>query len=458
MSIAKTVTVFYIVMMIGIGVPGNVAVLLVFKKKPAEGAPKVLIRYLAVFDMLFCLVTPIGIISWIPNALTDVTCKIIVIATLFGDFLSLFLNFLLAVDRYIAVCQSKKYLLKPKHIKRAICFALIMSTNLASLTLFFFGAEKLHNNVICAVRRDKSKWLYLLVMVSEFILFLASCVIVGLLHFGMIKTVRNRNKIWRDRRNDQLGAVNSNYSYNGVERNLPDGQCNLLKSHPKKCFTEVPHECKSTAIPLSPHIPSTSRGLDSGNQSSRIFYISSDDLEDVHIKTPCITNKEPGLWIRPPRCTAGNELRSCNGRIIAKLDTRDGDPDDGSCSYLRHTREQRQQLPGHTKAKSSRTGLTRNRLTIMLSVTTLVFVLCWTPAFIVIFLSVSSDLSNKVKTPLGEFLYRFLRKSTTWSHAMNPIVYFLVNPQFRRNLRMRLNLLFEGIRLGQRSRTISAFT
>ncbi|KAJ8037932.1 D(2) dopamine receptor A [Holothuria leucospilota] len=414
MAVTYIVPVVYVTLMAGIGVPGNIGVILVFKKKSAEAAPKILIRNLAYFDLFFCSVSPIGFILWIPKAVTNVTCQVLIFYTLLGDFLSLFLTLLLAVDRYIAVCKDKKYLLRPKHIQRATWFAVIASIFFAFANVVSFGAENIDGTFVCTVRKGVvSSLIRMVVILVVLLLYIASCVTVCLLHLGLLRKMRNHDKRWKNRETSQRRLCSNDLEITHMESNLTTAG---TESHSVTVMS-TSQSGRSGLAPSIINVPRRTKKCWSRFETNKIAVI-----ESVHFAKDLATASVPATSMD---CSATQALirksdqpfpGSANGEsdITITLKTRD--------AIL---------LP-----KSRRVPF--SRITVMLSFVTIVFVISWIPAFITTSLSTLSNYPVTIQTNFGEFLYHFMRKSSTWSHVLNPIIYCLANPQFRKGLKRRL--------------------
>ncbi|KAJ8037936.1 Alpha-2C adrenergic receptor [Holothuria leucospilota] len=414
MAVTYIVTVISVILMVGVGVPGNIGVILVFKKKSTEAASKILIRNLAYFDLFFCSVSPIGFILWIPKAVTNVTCQVLIFYTLIGDFLSLFLTLLLAVDRYIAVCKDKKYLLKPKQIQRATWFAFVVSIIFAFVNVVSFGAENIDGAVTCTVRKGVvTSLIRMVVIVVVFLLYIASCVTVSLLHLGLLRKMRNHDKIWKNRETSQRRLCSNDLGSSQVESNMTTAG---TESHSITVMSSS-QPGRSTLAPSVMNPPRRTKKWFSRFESNKISVI-----ENVHFEKDLATAS----------VSATSMDCSATQVIIGKSDETVAGSENGKNDVITSMKRK-----GATQRQKSRRA-PFSRITIMLSIVTVVYVISWIPAFITTSLSTLRNYPEAIQTKLGEFLYHFMRKSPSWPHTLNPIIYCLANPQFRKSLRKRL--------------------
>ena len=119
------------------GVPGNILVILVYRKRKVGGSTRIYIIAMAIFDLAVCLLSPVVIYQFtvFHNYPSLVLCEFVTFSTLTLMFLSLILMMMIGVDRYVKVCQSQRIKTSPK---RAIIVITLSVIACSAVTIPYF--------------------------------------------------------------------------------------------------------------------------------------------------------------------------------------------------------------------------------------------------------------------------------------------------------------------------------
>ncbi|PIK55712.1 putative muscarinic acetylcholine receptor M1-like [Apostichopus japonicus] len=430
--VRATVSLAYSILAVTVGIPGNIAVIKVLKRNPAESTPKLLIRYLGIFDLCSCLVTSLGVVFLIPDVVNDVSCKLYSLLTVWGNFMSLFLTLFIAIDRYIAVCRPKKYLLRPKSVEKATWVSFMISLVLASLTMLFIGKQSTNSSKICAVTAEVggARFLYAMVIGSQLFLFISSCAIIFVLHCALLRKLRRHRYLMQlsRRQNSSRRGVGGLQSECAARRKeyLPGvDKVNVVSSRVTTDDSYLPLQTEpTTAVQLvhlvEPDYPRTA--LNMALSDNRIF---------LHCQRHA--SSQPSALPSPGRQhSAATETGSSCGGTVAS-------PPAGPVTAPSTRTSERDSLGLPTRSSRYKSSFVvkpiPGRITFMLSVTMIAFILIWAPVFVITCLVAYGNFINNIHTFLGSFAFHFLRNSPTLGHFINPVIYCLSNPQFRTKLK-----------------------
>lgn len=90
-----------------VGIPGNILILFVYKRRKILGSAQFFINALAIADLYVCFVSPLAIHYYVLelNYPSAIGCKVTIAAESVGWYTSVGLTLAVAADRYVAICR-----------------------------------------------------------------------------------------------------------------------------------------------------------------------------------------------------------------------------------------------------------------------------------------------------------------------------------------------------------------
>ena len=126
-----------------VGIFGNVLVLLVYSLKRQKSTATIFIMYLASIDLAMCIVLHPYIIYKLFNNYNQTwswLCKLFEYVNHCSLSVSGFMLLLISIDRYLAICRPVKFLLFGKHVAKLIAVITVGSVITSLPILEFYGA------------------------------------------------------------------------------------------------------------------------------------------------------------------------------------------------------------------------------------------------------------------------------------------------------------------------------
>ncbi|XP_052096897.1 cholecystokinin receptor type A-like [Mytilus californianus] len=202
---ALTPVTVYLVMLMIIGILGNTMVLYVYKFRFRRSTSRVFILSLAAFDLITCLFgMPYHILDLAyPYTFTwDEVCKSLSFALTFTILGSIYVLDLIAIDRYRKICKPLEKQLSAMGTKIICWVTAFVAAISASPMIFLYGVADVDTrtpNITgkeCYISKDFAFTEFPLIYDGFFILvFLLSILIVSILYINVGIAVRKRKKV-----------------------------------------------------------------------------------------------------------------------------------------------------------------------------------------------------------------------------------------------------------------------
>eukprot|EP00057_Strongylocentrotus_purpuratus_P004034 XP_003727879.1 PREDICTED: vasopressin V1b receptor-like [Strongylocentrotus purpuratus] len=183
---------FHVVLM-AVGIPGNLLVFLVTASRTPKKSVHVFVIALAVADLLACCLTPFSIHYWLTfnNQQSSILCKIHVFTDFVSVFTSMFLTNAVAFDRYFAVCYPLKTILNlPRSFK--VCVGCFVSAFVCSLPSVFAFDIRSYGPSVSNCTPTAHHWLSRGIYGIIFFAFLLTTAVLIILYLQMCIMVRRQ--------------------------------------------------------------------------------------------------------------------------------------------------------------------------------------------------------------------------------------------------------------------------
>ncbi|XP_041480171.1 cholecystokinin receptor type A-like [Lytechinus variegatus] len=183
---------FYVVLMV-VGIPGNILIVLVTANRTTKKSVHVLIIALAIADLLACCLLPFGIHFWLTfnDQQSPVLCKIHIFTNFISVFTSMFISNAVAFDRYFAVCYPLKTFID-LHRSFKICVACFFIAFICSVpSVFVFGIRR-HGPSVSHCTVTANQWLIEGIYGIIVFAFLLSAAVLTTLYLQMCVILRRR--------------------------------------------------------------------------------------------------------------------------------------------------------------------------------------------------------------------------------------------------------------------------
>ncbi|XP_003729827.1 mu-type opioid receptor-like [Strongylocentrotus purpuratus] len=183
---------FYIVLM-AVGIPGNLLVVLVTASRTPKKSIHVFVIALAVADLLACCLMPFGIHYWLTvnNQHSTILCKIHIFTSFVSVFTSMFLTNAVAFDRYFAVCYPLKTILNlPRSCK--VCVGCFVSAFICSLPPVFAFDIRSYGPSVSLCTPTANQWLIEGIYGIIVFAFLLSTAVLIILYLQMCIMIRRQ--------------------------------------------------------------------------------------------------------------------------------------------------------------------------------------------------------------------------------------------------------------------------
>ena len=411
-------TVIYLSMLIAAGVAGNSLVLLVYSRKVKSGATRFYILAMAACDLVTnCFSLPMEVldIHFRYTFRSDWSCKVVSTFTAFLVLLTAFLLVAVAVDRQRVICrQLQRTRLASSREHKAVGLCVAFSLLFSLPLLWLVGAQEVHlpdtniTGVRCYYVGDRRFMIahYVMNLLALVVGFACTCISYG-------RIVRH---VWvHKKRQRTTGATfqrGSPKENDAVQMEiqgdtLGEGAAHTPTPGASATFTDT--RVSEGADPSSTSHTHTSRSPDAQDQPSPRTDASTEADETM-------SSVEEGKTMAPRRQLA----RLCSRLTAGRAGGRRMDQ-------------------AHFKARRSSHSARKipNRTTQMMFVLNVVSCLIYIPHLLVMFMS--AVLSQQaVIDRLGFNVFSMMWSSMYINSVINPLVYSLCSPQFRRNCRRLL--------------------
>lgn len=414
------VTIYLIILMI-IGVFGNLVVLYIYMFRFKRSSSRVFILSLAAFDLTTCLLgLPFHVLDLIYplTFVWDDVCKALSFSLMFTILASIFVLDLIAIDRYRKICKPFKKQLSSTGTKISCWITVLVSVVFAVPMIFIYGSADIDTRIPnitgkeCYISNDyigsEVPMIYdgfnILVFVTSVFLLTGLYIKVGIV-------------VWKRRHIHDTTRNLSKRSNSGTS--TPDtavSQLNTINTDGKVRTVASVHFNKSNK---------DGNAVQLLNLTSPIF------------KSP-VKNQNSGSSNNSPQLTEREKKlqRKRIKRLMSELSSVSGD--------------EATSVEGFGKSKfTSKKQMRTMRITAMLFIITLIFIISFLPYLII---SVMNGLDETFWNNMsnGEFvLINFLLRTYFINNMINPLVYWFLDNKFKQEV----HRLFKNIRKCNWSKT-----
>ncbi|XP_038054701.1 tyramine receptor Ser-2-like [Patiria miniata] len=367
--------VIYNVFIIVIGVPGNCLILRVYWGKSHKCSTHILIMGLAVADLTICLLR-----------LWDVTLNSSILSgtdipdltETFNSFdytavgTSIMVTAVIALDRYDCVCRPNRRLMTHQRARKALLIAVVLSV---AVNVPVYVRASLDGSHV-SLSLDVVIYIFQVTSFVLPIMMISAC--YSIVFLAIRKHVKVRVLHPKD---DQILNIQTDWS---------------TRSHPSICVSTVSRQVGVSTRPL---------GLSPGRVERR-HRRQNRELSHTQKRTTSKDGK------------AKDRQQQLIGRrnVVANSSTADS-------GAARSTQPPRRPGPVFRRTQGPSPALQR-RTTVMLFITSVVFILCWLPYWVKALLEIFGGKSDFLDTFM-EVLYI--------NNAINPFIYGLANRRFRKD-------------------------
>ncbi|XP_041485940.1 muscarinic acetylcholine receptor M1-like [Lytechinus variegatus] len=367
-----------------LGIPGNISILLVYRKRKTGGSTRIYIMAIAVVDLGVCLLSPAIIYNSIETYANIIFCKLFVFAYVSLVFLSLLLMVLIGIDRYFKICHSIRIKTSPRRAKLTVTICTIFCFGFNTPFLLFLTLKKQDDGVICAqsAQGDFQD------ITTSTIYLIAFAIAFGC--YGLIyRNVKGHSKV----RARMFGAP-------GLQ---PGGAGSTMRPQPSG--SRVAPSVTNTA---EDHI---SHGI-SNDGASTVPSVSG----SIHLDKSATLHPDRQAWKEHAVNSVSNNNALSQQNIASTAQNERGEGD----------------RKGKTdKVKSKRAPL--DKTTKMMLAVTVIYFLTWVPEIIIVTLFerlISTELNNV----FVELIIALLRDLFAVNQIINPVIYGLINKKFREDV------------------------
>ncbi len=187
------------ILLILVGIPGNLLIILVYATKGTRISAHVFIIGLAIADFFVCFMRPLSLFNNIPQLIqiknsSEVLCKLQYFLKYIAMFTSIILTGGIAVDRYFAVCKPHGHIMTVFRAKLAIGFCFILSLILSIPPLIIFGIVVYpHYGSVCSPVTPE--WTVSFLLTPLYVVASTSLAVIVVLYARIYVAVRHRIKV-----------------------------------------------------------------------------------------------------------------------------------------------------------------------------------------------------------------------------------------------------------------------
>lgn len=410
-----------------IGIPGNLIILIVYWNENVLGSAQIFIKAIAICDCFACLILPLEVYYWLYefDFHSDILCKVFYTWESIGWYFSTCLTAAIAWDRYLAVCKphngrwSRKKAVKVCHL----CLLIALLVNI--LVPFVSGTIlsevvvdsniTIHNLTICyQYGEDVGSVLFVLTTVPQYSCFLFAFVVVIYLYVRLWKNMKTRQSVLSASNVASVSYVNgpSTSRLQTLRRSPATDETQRVSglqvpspsyTSPSYAGRKQPDETQSMlGSPRVPyHFGNQVLGTKDTNSSSDAATPSSSSHTTTTTFITCDVPIPGGLRVDSENCQSGhNKLGSC---------------------WATKSRSRASVVQQRPRLMS--------RLSQMLFLVTVFFVLTWSMTLIMYMFSTTS--LGISRDSFGYAVIAVLRLTGLLNHAVNPFLYSFINSKFR---------------------------
>ncbi|XP_071481064.1 uncharacterized protein [Diadema antillarum] len=374
-----------------VGIPGNLLIILITANRSVKKSVHVFIIALAMADLVACCLAPFGIHYWLFEKVyySVVMCKLYISIVFFGTFSTMFLTVAIAFDRYFAVCHPLKAIMSPQRAC-VVCVACFVGALFCVPASTAFGIRRLELEVsVCTL--TAKPWLLEVVGALITLAFILAAAMIIVLYVHMCVMVRRQARFHvrvapapvrsslearpsNNQRASTVATVSFQVSRRSLQRSLSQPADDISQTAEVQTSEQADAAAPSIALRLSP---------------TQLAPPSGTTTEADKPKPNAPQEIAPAVDSRQPY----NQLHNNAAPIVLAM---------------------------------------ANKTTKMLILSTMVFIVSWLPNVVIKALPTSLYQAVNGHHPAVIAVVRIFEYLFLVNHAANPFVYSLVNERFRR--------------------------
>ncbi|XP_038058632.1 octopamine receptor-like [Patiria miniata] len=398
-----------------IGVPGNLLIIHVYASKRTKVTPHVFIIGLAVADFTVCLLRMIALVQLFPpidtfRATSQFFCRVPPSIDVWPKYTSILLTTAVAVDRYLAICRPHGRRMTVRQARHAVyaCFAVSVVVTLSYL--FMHGVAPLHEGTTsCQFLVPPA--VITTAFISLMISFVISCVIIVVLYVKIYRKVNRMAKVrpgntvhrCASHASSRVSHDDSTARAGGITPNR------LIAAASRKTNPEIQQdksvdELKARVMPHQPQPEPRTSAWNADHQMEELPILKPPTEPTVPSISSTITSNNTSIASPSPQAT--------------KIDT-------------------------GTKSDQSNAPQFHKKTTLMLLLSTIVFIVTLVPVCIVM-LAYPFILPLLAHNEAFRFLVNVASYLNLVNNAANPVLFSFVSRRFREDMKRSLRKLCRG--------------
>lgn len=373
------------------GIPGNLCIIMVYRKRRTGGSTRMYLIAMAVVDLAICLLSPAMIYHKLSQGryTSIIFCKLFVFGYISLWTLSLLIMVVIGIDRYIKVCHSTRPKTNRRRAKVNIAFCIVVSFASNMSFLFFLSLKQLDTDEVICSQNSDGQFQGIITGVMYLVSFVTAFATYGMIYRSMKIHTRVRANLFASRR-------------------LAPG-CPMVLAHASHVapsangMTEDDTNPRTSRYGSSTVVPSVSGHIHSANRRHALGQTPIGPAVAVHRLAwlDNTTNNVPNNSALLPTSHWSND--GMVGEPVAS----------GILSY-------------------KKTPL--DKTTKMMLALTVIYFLTWLPEALASMFLREVIASAMDKHIVADILVSFLRDLLSINHVINPVVYGLLNKRFRQDL------------------------
>ncbi|XP_030835945.1 D(2) dopamine receptor-like [Strongylocentrotus purpuratus] len=374
------------------GIPGNLCIIMVYRKRRTGGSTRLYIIVMAVVDFAICLLSPAMIYHKLSQGryTSIIFCKIFVFGYISLWNLSLLIMVVIAIDRYIKVCHSTRPKANRRRAKITIAFCIVISCASNISFLFFLSLQRLATGEVICSQNSNGQFQGIITGVMYLMSFVTAFVTYGMIYRSVKIHTRVQANLFASRR--------------------PDPVCPMVLARASHVapsandMTEANTNLRTSRYGASTAVPSVSGCVHLANRQRA--------LVQGPIIGPAVAVHRLA-WLDNTTSNVPNNSALLPTSHLSNAGMVDEPVASGIVSY-------------------KKTPL--DKTTKMMLAVTVIYFLTWLPeALASMFLRevISSAMDKHI---VADIVLSFLRDLLSINHVINPVVYGLLNKRFRQDL------------------------